>query len=232
MDYFGITLELDCKYIGEITSKDLSKFTYLIKRETHRTSGSGATSYNRFTITDTKLRECAIELGDVKILDITDEYWWGLGSFNTEQAEFFFPSYQAPAHFLETSFSFFLDFLNWRISRQQGGGKFCFMAFQDAQGEIMRVPTSLSGSTEIENSIKKLPLLDYFKYNVTLKTYWTLLQLEHVGCSNTEQQTRLADFYNSRVRGWYHDSLQKNPQIHAEFPSIDEKFTELQRLVH
>ena len=232
MDYFGITAELECEYIDRITNKDLSKFSYLVRRETHRKSGSGSTTYNKFTITDTNHRECAIVLNDVKILDISAEYWWGLGSFDIERAEFFFPGYQAPAQSLETSFSFFLNFLNWRISRKPHGGKFCFVTFQDAEGEIMRVPTCLNDSKEIENSIKKLPLLAYFKHNITLKTFWTLAQLEHIDFSTSEQQTRLTDFYNKKVRSWYNDSLQKNPKVHAEFADIDEKFTALQRLVH
>ncbi|WP_345071425.1 hypothetical protein [Hymenobacter fastidiosus] len=210
----------------------MDEYSHLIKRERHRMSGSGATEYQQFTVMNTNLEETSIKYGDSEIVEISPEYWWSMGSINKDISEFFFPNYEKPHEDMDTQFSLCNNYAKWKINRNPTGGKFSFIAFKDSKGSIMRVPTSLSGSTEFEHAVSNLVLLDYFKLNTTFKIFFTLSQVNNIEFTTADSKKNLAEFYNTSIRKWYTESLQRNPSKHAEFPIIDDMFAKLNATVH
>ncbi len=226
MEFFGITADFTCKYLGNNINSKNDGFDYFIIKQFDRKSTTGVTNYYSFKVIDKALNRVPINIKGVKLVEISSPYWWDLGGFKINDARFRIAGSDGP-WYKERHFSPYVNYLKWRINREASAGAFCFLVVEDEKGETSSIPTFLYDIDSIEYNLSFLKRLSILKLHSTNKLLTTLLQLKGISLTKSEERVRLQEYFEEKIKDWHTDSTNWNKAVHHENPEIDLLYEEL-----
>jgi hypothetical protein len=239
MNLFEVDSDLKCRYAHSIEKSDLVEGNFYIERVFDRKSSTGATDYNIHKVFDHNMMPAKIIRGCAKLVAISTDYWWSLGSFSQEEERMFVPGNREfevynkyPTFKTGPRICMYANYINWLVNRTQFGHKCCLLAVEDEEGTIARIPSFFSGSDEIQQSLMYLSLVNDFKFHVTAKLYWILLQLSGMSIELTADKDRAKQYLETIIKPLYNSSLNINPNAHKADSDISDMYNSLLQRIY
>ena len=181
-------------YLIDVASKN--DYVNIIRRYEFKKSKSELNIYYRTTIFDSNMKVASIQIGDAKIIRISDEYWKDFGSLNQGKIVTYCSELVHPSN---ATLHLFMDDLLYKINDQTYGLKICFVYIEDSIGYRRPIIATIVDEEDIRMLYSNLNHLSYLKTYAPFQLSILMTKLNQIQAFDHDSLTKAKDHFSDVI---------------------------------